>query len=227
MKYIGEFIYLALIFSSSSSHFKNALRWRIPCSCFRNLSGFFHFFKTNSSLAQCTGYMFVCLRKQDARKTKRDLQRMERRVKCFATSALTSPWMRVVAKLGPLDRQDFGAREHRKIAPPVPHTMATLLVPTDWKMANITWIFKNGQRNVPTNYRPNSLTRIVRKIFGSITVEIITHLEDNLLTKSQHDFIKIRSYLINLLQFLDTVTYYVDQGFPVDVIYLDFQKALS
>ena len=31
----------------------------------------------------------------------------------------------------------------------------------------------------------------------------------------------------NLLEFLEFVTYYLDQGFPIDVIYLDFQKALD
>ena len=30
--------------------------------------------------------------------------------------------------------------------------------------------------------------------------------------------------MTNLLQFIDTVTDYVDQGYPVDVIFSDFQK---
>ena len=34
-----------------------------------------------------------------------------------------------------------------------------------------------------------------------------------------------RSCLTKLLQFLETVTNYIDKGYPVDVIYLDFQKA--
>ena len=31
--------------------------------------------------------------------------------------------------------------------------------------------------------------------------------------------------MTNLLQFIETVTDYVDQGYPVNVIFLDFQKA--
>jgi len=31
----------------------------------------------------------------------------------------------------------------------------------------------------------------------------------------------------NLLEFLEFVTNYIDQGYPVDVIYLDFQKAFD
>ena len=36
-----------------------------------------------------------------------------------------------------------------------------------------------------------------------------------------------KSCLSNLLLFMDEVTKYVDQGFPVDVVYLDFQKAFD
>ena len=44
---------------------------------------------------------------------------------------------------------------------------------------------------------------------------------NNLLNESQHEFISKRSCLANLLLFIETVTDYVDQGYPVDVIFLD------
>ena len=54
------------------------------------------------------------------------------------------------------------------------------------------------------------------------------HLKKNkLMHNSQHGFMKNRSCLTNLLQFLETVTDYIDKGYPIDVIYLDSQKAFD
>ena len=35
------------------------------------------------------------------------------------------------------------------------------IVPSEWKEANITQLFKKGSRNKPENYRPVSLTSVV------------------------------------------------------------------
>jgi ribonuclease P/MRP protein subunit RPP40 len=51
--------------------------------------------------------------------------------------------------------------------------------------------------------------------------------KNNLIRDTQHGFVKKRSCLTNLLEFLEFVSSYVDQGFPVDVIYLDSQKAFD
>ena len=48
-----------------------------------------------------------------------------------------------------------------------------------------------------------------------------------LINPSQHGFLKARSCLTNLLGFFDEITKWVDEGSPVDVIYLDFQKAFD
>ena len=48
-----------------------------------------------------------------------------------------------------------------------------------------------------------------------------------LIIYSQHRFLKARSCLAYLICFLEEITKWVDEGSPVDVIYLDFQKAFD
>ena len=45
-----------------------------------------------------------------------------------------------------------------------------------------------------------------------------------LLHPSQHGFLKARSYLTNMLCFLEETTKWLYEGSPVDIIYLDSQK---
>jgi len=57
---------------------------------------------------------------------------------------------------------------------------------------------------------------------------MIKHLEKHKLIKdSQHSFVRNKSCLTNLLIFMEEVTNYIDRGYPVDIIYLDFQKAFD
>ena len=52
-------------------------------------------------------------------------------------------------------------------------------------------------------------------------------IKHKLINTSQHGFLKAKSCLTNLLCFLEEITKWVDDGSPVDVIYLDFQKAFD
>ena len=89
--------------------------------------------------------------------------------------------------------------------------------------------FLKGKKCDAGNYRPVCLTSHVCKILESIIKDsIINHINvNNLLNEFQHGFISKRSCLTNLLQFIETITDYVDQGYTVDVIFLDFQKAFD
>jgi len=102
-------------------------------------------------------------------------------------------------------------------------------VPQDWKMANVTAVYKKGKKSSPSNYRPVSLTVNLCKIFESIMRDsIIEHLEKHkLISGSQHGFVRNRSCLTNLLSFMEEITKYLDSGYPVDILYLDFQKAFD
>ena len=48
-----------------------------------------------------------------------------------------------------------------------------------------------------------------------------------MINPSQHGFLKSRSYLINMLCFLEDVTKWVDETSPVDIIYLYFKNAFD
>ena len=52
-------------------------------------------------------------------------------------------------------------------------------------------------------------------------------VKHKLINKSQHGFLKARSCQTNLLCCLEEMTKWVDDGSPVDVVNLDFQKAFD
>jgi hypothetical protein len=108
-------------------------------------------------------------------------------------------------------------------------SMSGGVVPDDWKLANVTPIFKKGAKHMASNYRPISLTSTACKIMERmIKDKLVSHLEGNsLLTNVQHGFRTKRSCLTNLLDYLEDVTEYLDQGWPVDVIFFDYSKAFD
>jgi ribonucleases P/MRP protein subunit RPP40 len=101
-------------------------------------------------------------------------------------------------------------------------------VPEDWKKANITPIFKKGSKRECGNYRPVSLTCQAGKLMERIIKEeLVTFIEKGIITDSQHGFRSRKSCLTNMLEFLETVQTEVDQGEPMDVVFLDLQKAFD
>ena len=103
------------------------------------------------------------------------------------------------------------------------------IVPLEWKEANIIPLFKKGSRNKSVNYRPVSLTSVICKLLETIIRDHMMDflLKHRLINHSQHGFLKARSCLTNLLCFFEEITKWVDEGSPVDIIYLDFQKAFD
>ena len=103
------------------------------------------------------------------------------------------------------------------------------VVPEDWRIGNVTPIFKKGSKGNPANYRPVSLTSVPCKLLESILKdEVVDHLfSNNLLKDSQHGFMKGRSCTTNLLEFFHTAVDNLDAGNPMDIIYLDFAKAFD
>ena len=119
------------------------------------------------------------------------------------------------------------------IAQPLSHIFQESLnkneIPSDWRNANVTPIYKKGPKHQPENYRPVSLTSQISKVMESILKDFINiHLDKfHLIKETQHGFTKGKSCLSNLLTFLEDVTRDIDSGRPVDILYLDFSKAFD
>ena len=64
-------------------------------------------------------------------------------------------------------------------------------VPPDWKLANVTPIFKKGKKSSVSNYRPVSLTVNLCKVIESILRDNMTeHVQRHSVIKSSHWFCK-------------------------------------
>ena len=107
--------------------------------------------------------------------------------------------------------------------------MNTGSIPKDWLSANITPVFKKGDKSKPNNYRPISLTSIYCKILEHI---LYHHIMDNINTNSilidqQFGFISGHSCETQLISVVEDIHFAMDHSHQVDVIFIDFQKAFD
>ena len=102
-------------------------------------------------------------------------------------------------------------------------------VPEDWRVANVTPLFKKGSREELGNYRPVSLTSVVGKVLETlIEDQMSNHLNNYKLIKGyQHGFTKDSSCPTNPFEFYEAVSDWVDEGKAVDIVYLDFKKTFD
>nr|VZH94989.1 unnamed protein product [Spirometra erinaceieuropaei] len=108
-------------------------------------------------------------------------------------------------------------------------SFVTGCLPSDWKSATITPLFKGGSRASANNYRPVSLTSICCKITEKIIKKALVQFleQHHLLSDAQHGFRSGRSCLTNLLFTLERWTKARDKGKVVHAIYIDFKKAFD
>ena len=102
-------------------------------------------------------------------------------------------------------------------------------IPTSWKKAIITPIFKKGVSSDPRNSRPISLTSVFGKLMERVMVnEILLYLSNNnLISKNQHGFLKKLSTCTNLLVSINDWTILLECGSKVAVAYIDFSRVFN
>jgi len=81
-------------------------------------------------------------------------------------------------------------------------------VPEDWRIANVTLVFKKGKKEDPGNYRPVLLTSVPGKVMEQLVLDAISKQleEKKVIRSSQHGFTGGRSCLTNLVAFFDVIT---------------------
>jgi hypothetical protein len=103
------------------------------------------------------------------------------------------------------------------------------VLPDLWLESIVIPLFKGKSRYDPLNYRPVSLTSVCCKSLEKIIVSgLVEFLESNeILSPHQFGFRKFRSTGDQLLLAYSDVSDWVDDGFVVDVVLLDFSKAFD
>ena len=96
-------------------------------------------------------------------------------------------------------------------------------LPEDWKSANVTAIFKKGNRHVAGNYRPVSLTSIACNLLESIVREqMIKYMKTNkLFSKKQFGFLKKHSTEHAILDLKEFILGSLDKRKITAVLFLD------
>ena len=109
--------------------------------------------------------------------------------------------------------------------------LSTSLYPNTWKIANVTPVFKKGDKQLIKNYRPISLLPICGKILEKIIFnQLYNYLNtNNLITKNQSGFRPGDSTTNQLLYLIDEIHQAFDctESFEVRSVFLDISKAFD
>jgi hypothetical protein len=106
-------------------------------------------------------------------------------------------------------------------------SLAQNTVPSIWKRAFVTPVYKKGSKVNVTNYRPISKLCIVSKVFEKIVYKQLYAALQQSFGPSQHGFLRGRSVASNLVLLNEHLTVAMDRGYQVDVIYTDYSKAFD
>jgi hypothetical protein len=102
-------------------------------------------------------------------------------------------------------------------------------IPSSWLRANITPLFKKGDRTSASNYRPVSLTCICSKLLEHIIhSSVMAHFEKYcILTEKQHGFRSKHSCESQLILTTHDLATCLNKKSQIDLVIMDFAKAFD
>ena len=108
-------------------------------------------------------------------------------------------------------------------------SLATGVVPTDWKVAKVIPLFKSGSTAEIDNYRPISILPTLSKILERVVYkQVMTHLERNgLISEHQFGFRSNRSTELAVTLFTDLIRKEADGGKATGAVFIDLTKAFD
>ncbi|KAJ8042793.1 RNA-directed DNA polymerase from mobile element jockey [Holothuria leucospilota] len=106
-------------------------------------------------------------------------------------------------------------------------SLDTGVLPSSWLCANISPVFKKGDRSLASNYRPVSLTSICCKVLEHIIhSQIMGHFDNySVITNRQHGFRQRHSCESQLILTTNDLVQSLDHRSQTDMIIMDFSKA--
>ena len=100
-------------------------------------------------------------------------------------------------------------------------------LPHQWKVANVTPVYKGGVVESVNNYRPISLKSIPCKMMEHIILHYLKGILENVLHHRQHGFRRGLSCQTQLCATYHDLVSAVDKGHTTHAIIMDFKKAFD
>ena len=108
-------------------------------------------------------------------------------------------------------------------------SFSTGIFPDKLKMARVVPILKKGDKSIPGNYRPISILPIISKLFEKlVNNRIVNFLERNeILYNHQYGFRHGYNTKLSLINLINQITKYTDEGRITVGVFIDFAKAFD